>query len=174
MISASSREAVSRLGFDRGGAAAEEPVRVAAGGGEQVVVRSFTRVADGRADAPAGRRDLGVGGALHAAFKLPGAVAREYRMRVSVDKAGKNDASARIDDFGVRGAALLDFRARTHCDDLAVAYTQTAIGDDREFAHGRSRARTRRAGQGDNLAAVHDGEIGLHPSCLQRAGLPHS
>ncbi len=106
------RQAVSRLGFDGGGASAEEPVRVAVGGGEQVVVGGLAGEADGGADASAGCRDFGVGGAFHAAFKLGCAVAGENRMGVSIDKTGKYDAAAGVDDFGFRGERALDLLAR--------------------------------------------------------------
>ena len=46
------REAVARLGFDGGGAAREEPVRVAAAGGEQGIGGGLAGLADGGADAP--------------------------------------------------------------------------------------------------------------------------
>ena len=153
------REAVAGLGFDGGGAAAQEPVRVAAAGGQQVIAGGLAGEADGGAYAAAGRRDLGVGGAFHAAFKLAGAVAREDRMRVSVDEAGEYDAAAGVDDFGVLRQRALDLRARPDGDDAAVAYAQCAIGDDGEFAHGGSRARTGRSREGDQLAAMDDGEI---------------
>ena len=142
---------------------------VAAAGGEQCLGGSLAGLGNGGPYAAAGCRDLGVGGAFDAAFELVGAVAREYRMRVSVDKAGKHDASAGIDDFGIRGACLLDFRARTHRDNLSVAYPQRAIRDDCQLAHGGTRARTGRARQGNNLAAVQNSQISLHPSACSRS-----
>ena len=48
------REAVARLGFDGGGAAREEPVRVAAAGGEEGIAGGLAGLGDGSADAPAG------------------------------------------------------------------------------------------------------------------------
>jgi len=65
--------------------------------------------------------------AFDAAFKFAGSVVREHRMGVSVDKSGKNNASTGIDDFGIRGACLLDFSARTHRDNLSVAYADVAV-----------------------------------------------
>src|SRR5674476_1228060 len=123
-------------------------------GGEQRIGGGLAGEADGGSDAPAGCRDLGVGGAFHAAFKLAGAVAGEHRMRVCVDEAGEYDAAAGVDDFGVRGEGTLDLRARAHGGDASVAYVQSAIGDDGERAHGGSRARAGRAREGDELAAV--------------------
>ena len=65
----------------------------------------------------------------------------------------------------------LDLLTRTHGDDVPVAYAEGAIGDDREIAHGGSRARTGRSCEGHELAAVENGEIG-HPRACRRAVTP--
>src|ERR1019366_4722663 len=146
-------------GFDGGGAAGREPVLVAAGGGGQAAGRSFAGEAGGGADGGAGSGDFGVGGALNAAFEFAGAVTGEHRMGVGVDEAGEHDAAAGIDDFSAGGEGWLDLGAGAHGYDAAVPSVQRAIVDDGERAHGGSRARTGRPGEGDELPAVEDGEV---------------
>ena len=136
-------------------------------GGEQVVVRGLAGEADGGADAAAGSRDLGIRGAFHAPFELGGAVAREDRMGVGVDKTGEYDAAAGVDDFGVGGQRALDLRARTCRDDAPVADAQGAVGNDGEIAHGGARARTGRSCERHELAAIDDGEVS-HPRTCRR------
>src|ERR1035441_9725688 len=76
-----------------------------------------------------------------------------------VGKAGEPGSAAGVENFGAGGERALDLAARAGGHDAPVAHVQRAVGDDAEFPHGWPRARTGRPGEGDELAAVEDGEI---------------
>ena len=80
-------EAVAALGFERGGAAAQEPLLVAAGGREQGVGRRLAGEAHGGAYAAPGGGDLGVRGAGDAALEFGGAGAGEDGVGVGIHEA---------------------------------------------------------------------------------------
>ena len=92
-------EAVAGFGFDGGGAGAEHPVAMAAGGSQQLIFSGGSGERDGSQDASAGSGDLLVSGASDALFEFSGAVACEDEMSVGIDEAGGYGTACGV-DFG--------------------------------------------------------------------------
>ena len=151
-------EAVAGFGFQRCCPAAQHPVAVAAGGGEELVFRGGAGEPHGSQDAAAGRGNLLVSDAGDALLKFLGAVAGKDQMRVGVNESGCDAAALRVDDGCAGWNTRADRHFRSSCGDAAVLDEQRSILDDGEIAKLCAWARARWAGEGDKLADVDDGD----------------
>ena len=142
-------EAVAGFGFDGGGAGAEHPVAMAAGGGEQLVFAGGAGEGDCAQNASAGCGDLLIGGAGDALFEFGGAIAGEDEMGVGVDEAGGDAAALGVDDGGVWRNLRTEFGVWAGGDDAAAFNEQRGVfGDDAEFAEFGADARARAGRRG--------------------------
>jgi len=87
------------------------------------------------------RRYLLIGHSFAAHLEFVSAIAGEDEVGVSVDKAGRYDAAANVDNLGVWTGDSLDLGAGTYGCDSVTTHQHCAILNDRKVAHLRTRSR---------------------------------
>src|SRR5262245_3809772 len=111
-----------------------------------------------RADAAARGGDLLIALPRRAHLEFIGAIAREDRMRVRVNKTGHYNTPGSVNDFTIRANQLFDLVLRAGLNDASAANKHRAIADDRQITHLLPDARATRPGQGDKLGSPDDGK----------------
>ena len=159
-------KAITGFRLDGGGAVSEKPLHVLCGGIQQGVFGGRSSLTNCGSNAAACRCNFSVGGPAGALLEFVGAIAREYRMRVCVDKSRHHDAVAGIDNRGIFFDQRFDFRPRSYALNAVVFDEHGAIGNNGEIAHFNTGARVMGAGERDELGTTQYDELQPAPPNL--------
>ena len=149
-------QAITRFGFGGGGAVREHAQQARTGLRDERFHAGGARGFDSGNNAAACRENIEIGHAAHLHLEFVGAVARPDEMRVRVDKAGHENATARVES-GFIGIGVFEFSGGADRDDLFIAHNDRAVFDDAKRAEGMSALRA--ACEGEELGGGVDEHV---------------
>src|SRR5690348_5083315 len=152
-------EAVAALCFERGGAMRGEFAQVRERAVVQRSRRGLAQAFHARQNAATGASDLFVGGAEDALFVFGSAAGGENQVRMRIDEAGQENASAQVEFFGATSSAKpLDSSARPDGGDAVATDEDGPIANDFQVAQGGA-ATGNGTAQGEQLRAARNQQV---------------